>query len=122
MLEPLDLQTIVERIKAGEYLNQRELQTLMKAAQLGQITIANDERAVAIGGSANGATIVTGERNNLITITGSNAEAIRELIGKRPPYEKILLENVKKEVNTRLQMSLFNNCDPNQLSKEFQPE
>jgi len=122
MLDPLALQTIFERIEAGKCLNQWELQILREAAQLQQITIATGERAVAIGGSADGATIVTGDGNNFITITGSNAKAIRELMGKRPPHEELLLEKVKKEVNTRLQKSLFPNCVPIQLGMELQPQ
>jgi len=94
MLDPSALQTIFERIEAGECLNQRELQILREAVQLRQITIATGDSAVGIGGSADGAVIVTGDSN--IIITGSNAEAIRDLMRKSPhhkeakPYNSII--------------------------------
>jgi hypothetical protein len=94
MLDPSALQTIFERIEARECLNQRELQILREAVQLQQITIATGDSAVGIGGSADGAVIVTGDSN--IIITGSNAEAIRELMRKSPhhkeakPYNSII--------------------------------
>jgi adenylate kinase family enzyme len=119
MLDPLALQTIFERIEAGKPLNQQELQTLRKAAQLQQITIATGNGAVGIGGSADGGIIVTGDRN--VVITGSNAEAIRTFMDKKPRHEELLLEEVNKQVNTRLQKSLFKNGIPIKLGMDLQP-
>jgi len=119
MLDPLALQTIFERIEAGKPLNQQELQTLRKAAQLQQITIATGNGAVGIGGSADGGIIVTGDRN--VVITGSNAEAIRTFMDKKPRHEELLLEEVNKQVNTRLQKSLFKNGIPIKIGMDLQP-
>lgn len=80
---------------------------------------------MAIGGSAEGAVIVTsdhavvGDRN--IVITGSDADAIRKLVGNRPRNETLLLQAVKKEVTARLKQSLHN-AVLIQLRMEVQPE
>lgn len=70
------------------------------------VTLATGERAVAIGGSADSAVIVTGDRN--LVITATDAEAIHELMGTRPRNEKVLLKDVKDEVQARLNQSLHN--------------
>jgi len=117
------LQAIFNRIEAGNRLSQRDLQMLVAAVRSQQVTIATGERAVAIGGNADGAVIVTGDNNvigdrNLI-IKGANAEAIRELMGKRSPIEIKLLRAVKQEVASRLNGSLHK-AVLIQLNKEFQ--
>lgn len=112
------LQAILDRIEAGKRLNQQELNVLLSAVRSQQITIATGDRAVAIGGSADGAVILTGDRN--LTIAGVDAEAIREWIGTRPRSEKLLLQAVKEEVNSRLKQS-FPSQVLIQLGMETQP-
>lgn len=118
-VNPEALQAIFDRIEAGKRLNRRELQTLVEAARSQQVTIATGDRAVAIGGSADGAAIVTGDRN--IIIAKTDAEAIRELIGKRPRTERLLLQAVKNEITSRLNQSLHQ-AVLIQLGMETQPE
>jgi hypothetical protein len=113
-----ELQAIFDRIEAGNRLSKQDLQTLVAAVRSQQVTIATGDRAVAIGGSADGAVIVTGDRN--LVITGANADAIRELLGKRPRNEKLLLKAVQEEVASRLKQSLHN-AVLIQLGMEAQP-
>jgi hypothetical protein len=70
-INPSDLQAVVDRLEKGENLSERDSQLLVTAAQSRQITIATGEGAVAIGGSADGATILTVNGN--IFINGANA-------------------------------------------------
>jgi len=100
------LQAIFNRIEAGNRLSQRDLQMLVAAVRSQQMTIATGDRAVAIGGSADGAVIVTGDRN--VVITGANVEAILALQGRRPRSEKLLIQEVQNEVAARLKQSLHN--------------
>ena len=116
--KPSDLQAIFDRIEAGNRLRQKELRSLASAVRSQQVTIATGDRAVAIGGSADGAVIVTGDRN--VVITGADAEAIREFLEIRPRSEQILLKAVKDEVESRLQQSLHNAVSIN-LGIENQP-
>ena len=85
-----DLQTIFDRIEAGKRLSKQDLQTLVVAVRSQRITLATGDRAVGIDGSAEGAVVVTGDRN--LVITGADAAIIRELISNRPQNEKLLLK------------------------------
>jgi NB-ARC domain len=76
-----DLQAVVDRLEAGEDLSERDLQLLATAVRSRQISIATGERAVAVGGSADGATIVTGNGN--FFFDGVNAELILNLLRER---------------------------------------
>ncbi|MEL6263008.1 MAG: NACHT domain-containing protein [Cyanobacteria bacterium J06626_6] len=121
MTAPLDLQAIFQRIDAGALLSPEELDAVVSAArhQAQSVAIATGEGSVAIGGSADGAVIVTGDRN--IFVSGANAEAIRLLLKIRPDYEKTFLTVVKGEVTSRLKQSLqHNQLIP--LKMEFHPE
>ena len=113
------LQAIFDRLSAGKRLRQQELQTLVAAIRSQQITIATGDRAVSIGGSADDAVIVTGDHN--VVITGTGAEVLRDLMGKRPRAEKLLLQAVKGEVTSRLKQSLHH-AILIQLGMEAQPE
>lgn len=113
------LQIIFERIEAGKSLSEQELKILIASARSGQITIATGDRAVSIGGSADGAVIVTGDRN--IVITGINAATvIRKLTGERSEDEKNWLKWIKQETEDFFSGALFDSeliC----LEKELQP-
>ena len=106
MAIPSDLQAIFQRIDAGALLSADELNIVVAAArsQAQSVAIATGDGAVAIGGSADGAVIVTGDRN--IFVSGANAEAIRILMQLRPEHETRLLNFVAGEVSSRLKQSL----------------
>lgn len=70
------LTTILENSGKGEILDSTELEILLSAVQSGQITLAKGEKSVAIGGSADGAMIVTGG----IVVQGLGEKTVRELI------------------------------------------
>jgi hypothetical protein len=57
---PPELKQALERLQAG-VTDAADLETIRRALQAGQIVIATGERAVAIGGSADGAIIITGD-------------------------------------------------------------
>jgi predicted NACHT family NTPase len=119
MVDATGLEAIFSRIEAGKRLSKHDLQTLVAAVRLQQVTIATGDRAVAISGNADGAVIVTGNRN--LIITRADAEAIRELMEKRPRAEELLLEAVTHEVDARLKQSLPNMTSI-RLGMEVQPE
>ncbi len=79
MVDSAGLDTILNRLEAGKRLSKQDLQTLVAAVRLQQVTIATGDRAVAIGGSADGAVIVTGDRN--ILIPKELAQLLQERIG-----------------------------------------
>lgn len=74
------LQAIFDRIEAGKHLDPQDLQILIEAVRSQQVTVASGDRAVAIGGNANNAVIITGDRN--ILIPQELAQALQEKIGK----------------------------------------
>jgi predicted NACHT family NTPase len=74
MSEPLDA-TIRQLV--GSKLSEAEIQKLLSAIATGQAALATGERAVALGESADGAVIVTGDRN--IVIHGADAATIETL-------------------------------------------
>lgn len=106
MTDSKELQAILDRIAAGKQLNQKELQILVAAVRSQQVDLATGDRAVAIGGSADGAVIVTGDRNIVLTVT--NTDAIRQSLYTRPHSEQLLLEYIGNEVTSRLEKSLHN--------------
>ena len=57
---PLELKQALERLQTG-ITDAADLETLRRALQAGQIALATGERAVALGGSAEGALIITGD-------------------------------------------------------------
>ena len=57
---PSELKQALERLQAG-ITDAADLETLRRAFQAGQIVLATGERAVALGGSAEGALIITGD-------------------------------------------------------------
>jgi vWA-MoxR associated protein C-terminal domain len=71
------LQEILDH-RIGEPLSQEELNLLVSALQSGKITLSGGERSAAIGGDADNAVIVTGDRN--ILISKELGEALQEKI------------------------------------------
>jgi hypothetical protein len=76
MPEPLE-ETIRQLV--GNKLSAMEMQQLLSAIATGQATLATGEQAVSVGGSANDAVLITGDRNILIQIQGLDARTLQAL-------------------------------------------
>jgi hypothetical protein len=74
---------VIERFTSGVY-TPADLDLLREALRAGQIAIATGERAVSLGGSADGAVIVTGDHNRIIILQGHAATVARELTKPSP--------------------------------------
>jgi len=74
---------VIERFTSGVY-TPADLDLLREALRAGQIAIATGERAVSLGGSADGAVIVTGDHNRIIILQGHAATVARELTASPP--------------------------------------
>ncbi len=51
-----------------------------RPSKLGQVTLATGERAIAVGGDANGAAFVTGDNAVLLTVNAATPEAVKQAI------------------------------------------
>ena len=80
---PPSLAGVIERFTSGVY-TPADLDLLREALRAGQIAIATGERAVSLGGSADGAVIVTGDHNRIVILQGNAATVARELIEPSP--------------------------------------
>ncbi len=74
---------VIERFTSGA-CTPADLDLLREALRAGQIAIVTGERAVSLGGSADGAVIVTGDHNRIIILQGNAATVARELIEPSP--------------------------------------
>ena len=74
---------VIERFTSGVY-TPADLDLLREALRAGQIAIVTGERAVSLGGSADGAVIVTGDHNRIIILQGHAATVARELTASPP--------------------------------------
>jgi hypothetical protein len=74
---------VIERFTSGVY-TPADLDLLREALRTGQIAIVTGERAVSLGGSADGAVIVTGDHNRIIILQGHAATVARELTASPP--------------------------------------
>jgi formylglycine-generating enzyme required for sulfatase activity len=79
MTDSSKLQPILDRIEAGKSLTKQELQALVAAVRSKQVTFATGDQAVAIGGNADGAVILTGDGNHL-QINGTDVQTLKESI------------------------------------------
>jgi len=75
---PPELAQALKRIAAGTH-SEADWEALRRALSTGQIAIAGGERAVALGGSAESAVIVTGDGNVVQVLAGPAAEAVQRL-------------------------------------------
>jgi type II secretory pathway predicted ATPase ExeA len=80
---PLALAGVIERFISGAS-TPADRDLLREALRTGQIAIATGERAVSLGGSADGAVIVTGDHNQIVILQGNAATVARELIEPSP--------------------------------------
>jgi GTPase SAR1 family protein len=74
---------VIERFTSGA-CTPADLDLLREALRASQIAIATGERAVSLGGSADGAVIVTGNHNQIFFLQGHAATVARELIEPPP--------------------------------------
>jgi hypothetical protein len=72
------LAEILERIGHGQETPE-DINILRHAVRTGQVTLATGERAVALGGSADEAIIVTGDNNVIMVFRGIAAETVQRL-------------------------------------------
>ncbi|MEA5447546.1 tetratricopeptide repeat protein [Leptolyngbya sp. CCNP1308] len=77
------LNTIIQRV-VGDTLTDEQQQALLVAIQSGQATLATGDRALAVGGNADNAVLITGDRNIVgdrnIIFEGADAEVIRQYL------------------------------------------
>jgi vWA-MoxR associated protein C-terminal domain len=78
-VDPSKLQSILDRLEAGNPLKSEDLEILVAGLATRQVIMATGKSAIALGTSADGATISSGDRN--IIIPKEIAEAIQEKIG-----------------------------------------
>lgn len=74
-----DFQTIVARVAEGSRL-EADIQALVSLIRAGEITLATGDGAVALGGSANDAVIVTGDNNQISILRGTDAEVLKAIL------------------------------------------
>jgi hypothetical protein len=80
-----DLQVILGRIARGRH-TQADLDALVQACRAGQVAIVTGERAVALGGDASDAVIVTGDNNVVIQVLhGTPAETVKRIPSRQLP-------------------------------------
>jgi len=79
---PQDLQQALQRLKDGTH-TPADLEALRRAVHTGQVTLATGERAVAIGGSADGAIIVTGDGNIVQVLSARQRADLERLLAAR---------------------------------------
>ena len=60
MLEPDNVASVLDRIKVETH-SDTDIQVLCRALQEGHLSLATDERAVAVGGDVNDTVIITGD-------------------------------------------------------------
>jgi predicted NACHT family NTPase len=100
-----DLTSIIQRI-AGTSLTPEQQQQLLEAIQSGQATLATGDRALAVGGNADKAVLITGDRNIVgdgnIIFEGADAEIIRQYL--RPPPAPIdsIIERVRSRASEKI--------------------
>jgi len=76
------LAEILERIGRGQETPE-DIRILRHAVQTGQVTLATGERAVALGGSADGAIIVTGDGNIVQVLSARQRADLERLLAAR---------------------------------------
>lgn len=98
------LDGILDQLESGRQITPQDIKALSAAVSNNQIRIEPGNRSVSIGGNADGAVIVTGDRN--IVVTGDSAHTLKQLLSRRPSAETGLLTAVQAEVTLRLEQSL----------------
>lgn len=76
------LAAALKRIVSG-IQDEVDIQALLLAVQQRQVTLATGERAVALGGNATDAIIITGDNNIVVVLKGEKAEEIERVVQGR---------------------------------------
>ncbi|ASC70383.1 putative NTPase NACHT family protein [Halomicronema hongdechloris C2206] len=101
---PQDLKSIIQRV-VGTSLTPEQQQQLVEAIQSGQATLVTGDRALAMGGNADNAVLITGDHNIIgdgnIIFEGADAEIIRQYL--RPPPAPIdsIIEQVRSRASEK---------------------
>jgi hypothetical protein len=77
-VDPSKLQSIFDLLEAGKPLSTQDLEILLAGLASKQVAMATAKGAIAVGGSADGATLISGDRN--INITKELAQDIQEKV------------------------------------------
>lgn len=77
-----DLAAVLKRIVSGSQ-DEADIQALLLAVQQRQVTLVTGEKAVALGGNASDAVIVTGDNNIVFILKGEKAEDIERVVQGR---------------------------------------
>ncbi|RME09676.1 MAG: hypothetical protein D6802_11425, partial [Ardenticatenia bacterium] len=73
------LRQVLERLQSGT-LSSDDLNALREALRTGHLRIVTGERAVAIGGSTDGAVIVTGDNNIIVRLDAHRRAHLERLL------------------------------------------
>jgi hypothetical protein len=77
-----DLAAVLKRIASGNQ-DEVDIQALLVAIQQKQVALVTGERAVALGGNASDAIIVTGDNNIVFILKGEKADEIERVVQGR---------------------------------------
>lgn len=69
----------IDRILAG-HSTEADLQILLSALRSGQVVLSSGERSVSIGGSTKDSVVITGNNNQIITVSGGDAETLKQIL------------------------------------------
>jgi hypothetical protein len=83
--DPTVLKGALERLVAGRSTLQ-DREQVQAALAAGALSIATGERAVSLGGSAQGAVFVTGDGNVVLRVDGLGAAALDRLLQRSHPF------------------------------------
>lgn len=75
---PDDFTEVLKRLDSGDQ-DEADIQALLLAMQQKQVALATGERAVALGGDASDAVIITGDHNVILILRGEKAEQVQKL-------------------------------------------
>ena len=98
---PPALAGVIERFTSGA-CTPADLDLLREALRTGQIAIVTGERAVSLGGSADGTVIVTGDHNRIVILQGNAATVVRQLIEPSPKLPAVYPPNPFMPIGGRI--------------------
>lgn len=107
------LQCILDRLKIQQAPIQADLDELVKAVKSGQITIASGDRAIAIGESADGAAILSGDNNANNSNNTTNNIVVLMLGSDRPN------SNIDSQLLQKISL-ILEQLDPDIIQQTYQ--
>ncbi|MHC5763932.1 AAA family ATPase, partial [Nostoc sp.] len=95
------LSEILNRISAGSRA-ETDIQALVSAIESKQIILATGEQSVALGGTADGAVIVTGDNNTVRIVLSQDATTtIQLLLTERTPFQSLIQDKTEDFVGRK---------------------